>query len=1358
MKKIAKYGKLFGALAVAGIMTFSCISPVVASAADEVVRKNYYNSDYTDRNELVADGAELSKEVYGEGIVMLKNEDNALPIPKGSKISVFSKNSNQMSIRASLSTAGYSVNPTLANFYASKTLSGDGRGTAPSNGNVTAGYNTGETPVSMYTQDVKNSFAEYNDAAIVVIYRVSGEGNDAARTMMWDGEQYQNWNANSNQLVPGARNKDDHYYQLDQNETDMLAMCAENFDKVVVLFHTPNSFETGFLDDVGHYAYQENIKAALYIGTPYDQCAKSDVLGKLLQGEINPSGRVVDTWARDFKLDPTWQNFGNYLQLKGNQYVNLPGSGGNGGGGYVNNYVTYNEGIYVGYRYWETRGYTEGNVAYDSTLSDGNEIHGTTTTAWDNWYQAHVVYPYGYGLSYTTFTQEIVATTPDANTAINKDSEISVDVKVTNTGSVAGKEVVQLYYTAPYKAGQIEKAHVLLAEFAKTKLLEPGESQTLTLTFDAYDMASYDYSDANQNGFKGYELDDGDYYIRLMKNAHQELDSVKYTVNAGIQYATDPVTGNAVENRFDDVSSYITDSVADGGLGQKYLSRNDWEGTWPVMNVKLTASQRVIDGFTEWKVSSGTQQRDPAADIGQPYYTTEMPATNVQSGVVLSDLHGLDYDDELWETFLDQFSVAQLTELVTQGKYFGGADYPEFGIKRMGNYDTRGGLYVRPEHLNGTRATCNRIGDIIILAQTFNKELAYKFGKQTGEEALWCQDGMYGAGAWYAPSINIHRSPFGGRNNQYYGEDAVLAGKMASQIILGAQEKGFPTYLKHFAVNNQETNRCGLATWANEQSMREIYFKGFEIGVKEGKTLGIMSSLNRIGTEWAGGDYELLTEVLRNEWGFKGSVVTDSYLGDSSNISNADHMIRGGGNLALGLATLKYNVGTPTTVSCLREMTHGILYLMAHSNAINAFPQGENKPFDNFAGGILNTAVVGVSYTANVANAQLNGVLFPDADASDITYTLAEGSQLPDGLTLSADGVISGKPTKEENNYRFTVQASYAGNTATADFTMSIINVNGSIVYQAETDLGSIGVNQATNLSVAGASIVKPNAKPGEVLPTVTYSLKSGSALPEGLTLSADGIISGTPTKECSNYEFTVLANASGYSSVELTFKTSVYYKTTFAGGTLKNGKIGISYLDRVSIGTSQNAITYSLEGNLPKGLSLTAQGYVTGKPGETVTDYTFTVVASAAFAEPVKAEYKISIGVAFSNKLVLNDAEKGEEYYMSVNMADGGTAEVVYSIKEGTALPEGLALSADGIITGTPTKAGTYEITVVASADGKLSDEVTLTLYVAGTEDAGGMGVIIGIGIGAAVLIAGAAGVLIFLKKREHIKKTQSN
>ncbi|NLN50157.1 MAG: hypothetical protein GX149_00840, partial [Acholeplasmataceae bacterium] len=493
---------------------------------NEPIGGNYYHPDFDTKEEAAAAANLVNEEIFAEGATLLKNSDNALPIPEGAKISLFGKNASNIlktgsgststrgnkniTLEASLAGAGFRLNPVLINFYKNNTLSGSGRGKVPVNRSIPSGYNTGETPISMYTNDIERSFSDYNDVAIVLFQRISGEGFDLPRMMSWNGVNYDEWIVD--QKVPGARKIDDHYLQLDQNEADLLKYVGTHFTNVIVLLNTGSQFEAGFLDDPTHYGYHENIKAAMWIGYPGGS-GISDI-GKLLKGEINPSGKTTDTYARDFKKDPTWQNFGNNLENHGNQYGNLPSTSGHHGGGFHNNYVYYEEGIYVGYRYYETRGFTDG----------------------EEWYQDNVVYPFGHGLSYTTFTQEIIAQTPEKNSFLQADDEITITVRVTNTGLVAGKDVVQLYFTSPYYDGGVEKAHVILGDFEKTKLLEPEEFEDVVVKITAKDMASYDYNDANNNGFKGYELEHGTYVIRIMKNAHSEYESFNYVVEADITY------------------------------------------------------------------------------------------------------------------------------------------------------------------------------------------------------------------------------------------------------------------------------------------------------------------------------------------------------------------------------------------------------------------------------------------------------------------------------------------------------------------------------------------------------------------------------------------------------------------------------------------------------------------------------------------------------------------------------------------------------------------------------------------------------------------------------------------------------
>ncbi len=871
----------------------------------------YYEADYKDKAETLKAANALNERIAEEGIVMLKNE-GSLPLKNGAAVSVFGKNSVSLvyggtgsggssssgaaTIYDSLAAAHFTVNPALKSFYENNGASGRGRGTSPSMGAKVAGFAIGETPQSMYTQSVKDSYGQYGDAALIVISRIGGEGFDLPRTMKASFDA-------AAAKVDGARNADDHYLQLDQNETDLIKAVGQSFDNVIIIINCSTPMELGFLNDPGHYAYSGSIKGALWIGNP----GKTGInaLGRILSGEVTPSGRTVDTYARDFRNDPSWQNFSNNNITNGNRYtVN--------GTNKAYYFVDYEEGIYVGYRYWETRGADE--------AAAGNA----------DWYGENVVFPLGYGLSYTDFEWETVNEgTTAGGQDLQKDGVITVKIRVTNTGSYAGKDVVQLYSSAPYYGTKenpgIEKSSVVMQDFVKTKLLSPGESDTVTLELKVSDLASYDYSDANSNGFKGYEAEAGAYVLHVSRNAHEHVIDLNYSIAQGFKYAEDTSGGKAAVNRFDDVSGKIT----------QYLSRADWEGTMPV--APSASDREVSDAF----ISSLTYKTD---DAGKKWESETAP---VQSGKALSfgaaqvklyELREKPYNDPLWEKLLDQLTVSQMSQLIGTG------NYNTMALHSIGKPKT-----IDPDGPVGFTAylgdpsvydTCFYASGCVVAA-TYNAGLAYEMGKMVGNEGIIGNekgDGKPYSG-WYAPAVNIHRSPFGGRNWEYYSEDGILSGKIAGGIIQGAKAKGVYTYIKHFALNEQETNRTdgGLLTWANEQSMRELYFKPFETAVRAGETTAIMSSFNRIGTVWAGGSYELLTEVLRNEWGFKGMVVTDYNLYAHM---PADQMIRAGGDLNLCQDKQPSKDMSATQLTAMRNATHNILYTVVKSNAMNGYGAG----------------------------------------------------------------------------------------------------------------------------------------------------------------------------------------------------------------------------------------------------------------------------------------------------------------------------------------------------------------------------------------------------------------------------------
>ncbi len=868
-----------------------------------------YPSDYENKSEVLAAANAFNISIAEEGTILLKNQD-ALPLAENAGISVFGKSSAKLvlggsgsgnvsgadakTIYDSLEAAGFRVNPVLRDFYLSSD-SGSGRPANPSIGANVTGFATGETPLSSYGDSVKASYgaeSQYKDAALVVISRIGGEGIDLPRTMQKS--------ATDTGKVAGARNADDHYLQLDESETSLLQEVCANFENVIVIINCSPAMELGFLDDPTHYAYQQNIKGALWIGSP--GATGIMALGEILKGAVNPSGHTIDTYARDFKKDPTWQNFGINPAGNGNRY-NVDGTKQNA------YFVDYEEGMYVGYRYYETRGFTEAEAGHPE------------------WYAQNVVFPFGYGLSYTDFTWEIESVTPPEGSVLSQGDEITVKVKVTNIGDYDGKDVVQLYYTPPYTVGEIEKSHEVLGAFGKTqRIAKQGQSDTVELKLKVADMRSYDYNDANKNGFIGYELEAGAYQIAIAKNAHEVVKTLHYTVAEDVTIAHDEDTQAAIENRFDDVSGHIV----------QYLSRSDWEGTWPKPPAMedLSVSQALIDSMDY-----------QSEDEGKPWYALEMPKQGAGSSkAALRDLAGKAYDDPLWDQLLDQLSYKQMAALIGVGAY--GTGYVESISKpKTIEPDGPGGFTA---FMGGPEVydTCAYVSECVVGA-TWNTEIAREMGEMVGNEGLhgYEKGDKLPYSGWYAPAVNIHRSPFGGRNWEYYSEDPFLSGAMAAQVCQGAKAKGLYTFVKHFAVNEQETCRDanGLITWLNEQALREMYLKPFEMTVKKGQTTAIMSSFNRIGTEWAGGSYALLTEILRNEWGFRGMVITDYALKE---YLNSEQMIRAGGDLVLaqgGKIPSSDNL-TATQATRLRAATKNILYTTVNSNAMNAVITGYRLP------------------------------------------------------------------------------------------------------------------------------------------------------------------------------------------------------------------------------------------------------------------------------------------------------------------------------------------------------------------------------------------------------------------------------
>lgn len=863
----------------------------------------------TNKAEAFANAQEVNLKLAEEGFVLLKNENAALPMNKGARISVFSKNSvnlsyggsgsggfdtsNNKNLYESLNDAGFVTNPTLKNFYES---SQSGPVRTANSSDLDNGDNqkiaTAETPQSKYTDAVKNSYVDYSDAALVVITRIGGEGFDLPR---YQGDS------------EGAVSPDSHYLELDQNEIDLLTAVTDGtFKRVVVVFNTPSSFEATFLKDSAYAAFADKIDAAVWIG--FTGSNGITALGEILNGDVNPSGRLVDTWAADFTKNPSFVNFGTGC---------LPDTTDKYDGGMYYS-VDYEEGIYVGYRYYETRGETDG----------------------ENWYNANVVYPFGYGLSYTTFDW----TVGDASASeIELGTTITVPVTVKNTGSVAGKDVVQLYASAPYTLGGIEKAHKVLVGFAKTKLLQPGESETVTASFDPYSAASYDYRDANSNGFSGYELEAGEYTLYVSRNAHESEKAIALNLAADVQIGTDPTTDSEVVNRYTDSEDFLD---SDWQL-DTMLSRADWEGTWPTPQ---TAQQHAGTDRLYEEIRSEEHNNPTDFDSEEYPWFGEEPTLTLRDLLPSAEAEGYEpvvsYDDERWEELMMGCDEEEMIALINNGAYHTLA-MESVGLPATIHGDGPSGFtcFMSKEQVNGT---CQYVSEPV-MASTWNINLMNELGEAIGEEGT-IGDKATGQpySSIYAPGVNIHRSPFGGRCSEYFSEDPFISGMMGAAEVQGIQSRGVLPTVKHFVANEQETHRSigGDLSWLSEQALREIYLKPFEYTVKLGETRGIMTSFNRIGTRWTGGDYRLLTEILRNEWGFNGLVICDFNTIPQYMIPRM--MFYAGGSL--DLATQQSAMWTDCDTSdagdaiVLMRAVKDVMYALVNSNAMNAEVIGYNPP------------------------------------------------------------------------------------------------------------------------------------------------------------------------------------------------------------------------------------------------------------------------------------------------------------------------------------------------------------------------------------------------------------------------------
>ncbi|MFK4790334.1 glycoside hydrolase family 3 C-terminal domain-containing protein [Microbacterium sp. ZW T5_56] len=866
----------------------------------------YYEADYDTIEDVDAASLALVEEIGAGGIVLAKNNATALPLAAGAQVTMLGRaaadpvyggsgsgsvdTNSAVTARMGIENAGFGVNDQV--FSAIEAFAAENpRGYIEMDKPDVSTYNIGELPVSEYEAQA-SSFAPFGDAAVIMIGRPGGEGGDLAQDMT-------GWDDNAQ---PGQ-----HQLELNKDERDLIALAKANFETVVVVINASTTLELGDLqNDAG-------VDAILLAGSP--GATAFNALGRILSGDVNPSGRTVDLWASDFTKDPTYANFGNFQYNNVAPSYPVPVTESATSNADITDdatFVNYAEGIYFGYRYYETAA-AEGFIDYDQA----------------------VVYPFGYGLSYTSFAWQIASTEIGA-----VDGTIAVTVNVTNTGAIAGRDVVQLYYSAPYTPGGIEKPEVLLGGFAKTGTIEPGASEQVTIEIAVEDMASYDYLDK-----QAYVLEAGDYELSVRSDSHTVAAGTQpftYAVASDVVYAGDDHRASdetEVTNQFDDVSAQFTTEREAGKI--PVFSRADFAGTFPTAPTDdmLVADEAVAAGFAVWDHEGAAAEFDG-----------DMPTTGASTDLSLIDMRGLAKDDPKWNELLDSLSVGDMTSVLLNGAYQTAA-IGSIGKPQTLEPDGPAGFssFINSA-INGTAYPSE-----VLIAQTWDVELGAAMGVMLGNEAIFKN-----INGWYAPAANLHRSPFAGRNFEYYSEDPVLSGQMLTAVSNGIGTKGVYTMIKHYALNEQETNRVnnGIATWATEQTIREVYLKPFEIAVKNIKmnvkfladdvgtvsettigAAGMMSSFNRIGATWAGGSVALMDTVLRDEWGFEGFAITDFNLYP---YMNPNEGINAGSDLMLTFQPSKSfnDSSSAKAVTDIRQATHNILFTVANSNAMNGLAPG----------------------------------------------------------------------------------------------------------------------------------------------------------------------------------------------------------------------------------------------------------------------------------------------------------------------------------------------------------------------------------------------------------------------------------
>jgi len=1188
----------FASVMVAGVMSVGLFgSAISVSAANHLEMYNLssagkFYTDYATLDEAKAAATELNQQIAAEGNVLLKNS-GILPMSTGNYVSVFgcaedNMTGGQGSVSTSLMEAGFKVNPTLKAFYASR-------------------KNTIRSETTDFGAQVENSLSLYNDAAVVVFARAGGEGSDQARVTGEENDDSKNINGWEHENLGEQDGKTyQHQFMLSNSENALLDYVTARFNKVIVVLNTSSIMEMYNLQN------DDRIGGILLIQRPGNFGVSA--VGKILSGEVNPSGKTGDEWYRDFSADPTWMNFSNNNQVGSTNTFSYNGQNLSAITG-----ISYEEGIYVGYKYYETV-YAE--IAAGSIgTKDGKLVAATAEGALTGaeaaqaWWNENVVYPFGFGLSYTTFESTMGDIYVDAalktklgatveasafNSSVGNKAQydkLYVPVTITNIGIKAGKQVAQVYVTAPYTAGGIEKSYVKLVGYAKTDLLQPGASQTLVVSFNVQDFASFDYTDANENTFRTYELDKGTYEVKLMADAHNEIAKKTFELGGTAVLAADDFSGNSVaatdfsnpnSEYYTLIGKDVKFSAAETEFAGKnlydetaemtILSRADMVGTFPkphtasdyVSTKELLeyidkycdlTSPKMNDTTSKWALT--TEQIESMANWAQASASDVAARENGYCSVLLREMAGVPlYDEEgnvteAWVNFMNQLSFAEITRIITQ------CSQSSPSIASVGK--------VAARNIDGPIPTAGfNWQDETCLADTWNTELAHKMGITVAN--LYTLNGYT---TWYAPAVNLHRSPFGGRNYEYYSSDGIHAGYMAIACASGCESRGVNCYIKHFALNDQETNRTNILTFVDEQNMRENYLIPFQMSVQEGGGSGLMLTFSRIGVVASPANHVLVQEIARDEWGFEGAIGTDFFpyrqsaytiteTVDGEQVStkyNAgrtsfiDLMIRIGGVHPLGndntmsaywsedLNTVVYKnaegaeVESKTDWYYARIFAMRLFYTYANSvNIENGVIFGDNftpiyryvdrtrQPQPATMTKELDAATVGTAYTANLAATQ-----FELGAGNTATYAVTNG-ELPAGMTLNqSTGALSGTPI-EAGNYSFTVRATSGISKGDVNITLT---VNQTITATGEKE---IALGEAFDILVDRGTIAADS---------FTYS---ATGLPAGVTIDKNsGAITGEP-EEAGEYAVTVTIAATtgtGKNAVKRNYNYALTLKVT---------------------------------------------------------------------------------------------------------------------------------------------------------------------------------------------------------------------